>query len=153
MKVTLSYFVEPNPSRRGWVSKYKYAGHGLRFAIKAAVETDDQFHERINKLERDEDHEGSIDDPDRNEWVLGYQLRTRGSIHSDTWEGTAVALSEKSHFAIYPVGGWWKDWKKLNRYNYGSRYALVVSLEIAEGAADLYTPIALEMKVPIKIET
>src|SRR5690348_14907431 len=33
MRVTLSYFVEPNPSARGR-SRYRYESHGLRFDVK-----------------------------------------------------------------------------------------------------------------------
>ena len=33
MRVTLSYFVEPNPARRGWRSRYRYASHLLRFDV------------------------------------------------------------------------------------------------------------------------
>jgi hypothetical protein len=31
MRVTLSYFIEPNPGRRGNVAHYRYASHGLDF--------------------------------------------------------------------------------------------------------------------------
>ena len=34
LRVTLSYFVEPNPSSRGWQGRYRYASHGLRFDVK-----------------------------------------------------------------------------------------------------------------------
>ena len=33
MRVTLSYFIEPNPSRRGHRSRYRYESHGLRFDV------------------------------------------------------------------------------------------------------------------------
>ena len=34
MRVTLSYFVEPNPPRRGYVARHQYASHGLRFSVR-----------------------------------------------------------------------------------------------------------------------
>jgi hypothetical protein len=34
MRVTLSYFVEPNPGERGYTRRHGYASHGLRFAVK-----------------------------------------------------------------------------------------------------------------------
>src|SRR5256885_8145814 len=37
MRVTLSFFVEPNPSRRGWQSKFRYQSHGLRFADRKST--------------------------------------------------------------------------------------------------------------------
>jgi hypothetical protein len=33
LRVTLSYFIEPNPARRGWRRRHRYASHGLRFAV------------------------------------------------------------------------------------------------------------------------
>ena len=43
MRVTLSYFIEPNPSRPGVRSRYRYESHGLRFDVKRPLETLDEF--------------------------------------------------------------------------------------------------------------
>ena len=48
MRVTLSYFVEPNPSQRGVASRYRYASHCLRFDVKRSLESVDEFRGRIN---------------------------------------------------------------------------------------------------------
>ncbi len=37
MRLTLSYFVEPNPGSRGWVRRYRYPSHGLRFQVKRVL--------------------------------------------------------------------------------------------------------------------
>jgi hypothetical protein len=158
LRITLSYFIEPNPSRRGWQSRFRYQSHGLRFAAKAATETSERFKQRINRLERDEiapeDQEESMPDPDRSQWFLGAQLRSRGSIHSDVWCGTAAQLAEKSHIAVFPVGGWWKDWKDSERCGVPVRYALVVTLEVLQDTdVDIYTPIANMIAVPVAIAT
>ncbi len=148
LRVTLSYFVEPNPSMRGWQSKFRYQSYELRFAIKGATETDEAFAERINALERDEDDEESHTDPDRDGWSYGYQLRTRGSLHSDVWTGTAADLATKGTIAVFPVGGWWKDWTDARQWNTGARYALVLSLEAPEDiGVDLYTPIENQIAI------
>ncbi len=156
LRVTLSYFVEPNPSRRGWQSKFRYQSHGLRFAVKGSTETDQRFGQRINKLEREEREEGddeALGDPDLAHWSLGAQLRSRGSIHADEWRGNAAQLAAKSHIAVFPVGGWWKDWKESERYETEVRYALVVTLEVLDEVdVDLYTPIAAMIQVPAVIE-
>ena len=34
LRVTLSYFIEPNPGERGWKGRYRYASHGLRFGAE-----------------------------------------------------------------------------------------------------------------------
>lgn len=156
LRVTLSYFIDPNPSQRGWQSKFRYQSHGLRFAVKGATETAARFGQRINKLEREEAAEGDqegMKDPDIAGWFLGAQLRSLGSVHSDVWIGTAAELAEKSHIAIFPVGGWWKDWKDAGRYTTSVRYALVVTLELLESVdVDLYTPVLTRIQTPIVVE-
>lgn len=54
LRVTLSYFVEPNPGSRGWVRRYAYASHGLRFDVRRATESNDDFRKRLNALARAE---------------------------------------------------------------------------------------------------
>lgn len=155
LRITLSHFVDPNPSQRGWQSKFRYQSHGLRFAVKGATESADEFNQRINLLEREaaaengEDEHGAFRDPDSAGWFLGTKLQSRGSIHSDVWMGTAAELAEKSHIAVFPVGGWWKDWKGAGQPTKAVRYALVVTLEVAEALeVDLYTPILAQIPVP-----
>ncbi|MEB2609186.1 S8 family peptidase [Burkholderia cenocepacia] len=153
LRITLSYFVDPNPSKRGWNSKYRYPSFGLRFSLKGASETDEEFLSRVNLAERDADDEQRHPDPDVDGWTLGSQLRTRGSIHSDVWTGTAAALAAKGQIAVYPVGGWWKDWKDAEQWDNEVRYSLVVSLELpVDVETDIYQPIAHELGVPIDVE-
>jgi hypothetical protein len=157
LRVTLSYFIEPNPSRRGWQSKFRYQSHGLRFEVKASTETDERFNQRINLIERlaaaGEEGPESMPNPDRDGWLLGSQLRSRGSLHSDVWRGTAADLAEKSHIAVFPVGGWWKDWKGAPRPDRSVRYALVVSIEIPEATnVDIYTAVANQIAVPVAVD-
>lgn len=47
MRVTLSYFIEPNPARRGWTRRYSYSSHGLRFDVRRATESIQEFRKRI----------------------------------------------------------------------------------------------------------
>jgi len=157
MRVTLSYFIDPNPSQRGWQSKFRYQSHGLRFSVKAATETDEEFRQRINKIEREEAADGdeleSMPDPDSTKWMLGSRIRSRGSIHSDVWKGTAAELANKSYLAVFPVGGWWKDWSQAERHGVEVRYCLIVSLEVSEDiAVDLYTPIQTQIVVPSVVD-
>lgn len=153
LRITLSYFVEPNPSKRGWNSKYRYPSFGLRFSLKGAVETDAEFLQRVNLLERDEDDEQGHPDPDVGGWTLGSTLRTRGSIHSDVWTGTATDLAAKGQIAVYPVGGWWKDWTDAAQWDNEIRYSLVLSLELpVDVETDIYQPIAQALGVPIAVD-
>ena len=117
MRVTLSYFIEPNPSRRGFRSRYRYESHGLRFDVKRPYESVDDFRTRINAAARDEDegtHGGHGSDP---EWLIGKQTRHRGSLHVDIWRGSAADLASRGSLAVYPAVGWWKTRQALERYN------------------------------------
>jgi hypothetical protein len=140
MRVTLSYFIEPNPARRGWTRRYKYASHGLRFDVKTPEETLKQFRQRINRAAHDEEM-GIKSKSDAKHWVVGPDLRGLGSLHSDRWQGTAAALASRGSIAIYPVIGWWRERHRLDRWNKRARYALVVSISTPEERVDLYTPV------------
>jgi hypothetical protein len=113
LRVTLSYFVEPNPGRRGWTKRHRYASHGLRFDVKGPTESVDEFRKRLNQQALDEEEEKPKADGSDN-WYLGEQARNRGSIHSDLLSGFAVDLAERGVVGVYPVSGWWKDQPKRN---------------------------------------
>jgi hypothetical protein len=151
LRVTLSYFIEPNPGRRGWTLRHSYASHGLRFAVKGALEDVDDFHARLNQLAHDEESGGrpKARGADAN-WFLGSQIRHRGSLHSDHLRLTAADLAERGTIAVYPVSGWWKEFKNRDRSHVGARYALIVSIETDEVAADIWTPVAQIVGVPIE---
>jgi Subtilase family len=150
LRVTLSYFIEPNPGRRGWLKRYRYASHGLRFTMKSATELEEEFRKRVNMSEMDPDEE-KPDGVDSSEWHLG-QARNRGSIHSDFFDDSATDLAERGMIAIYPVSGWWKDQNKRDRSKWGVKYALVVSIEAPGVETDLWTPVAQEVQAPIVVE-
>lgn len=138
LKVTLSYFIEPNPGQRGWSRKFNYQSHGLRFDVKRPLESDEDFKQRVNREARDEEYDGAI--PDSGEWLLG-KMRNRGSIHSDTWHGTAVELAKRGRIAVFPVLGWWRERPALNRWDKQARYALIVSIKTQDVDCDIYTPV------------
>ena len=147
MRVTLSYFIEPSPGGRGWERKFRYQSHGLRFDVKRPLETDADFPKRIGKAAREEDEKVAQGKDDR-EWQIGSQLRHKGSIHSDTWTGTAAELARCGVLAVYPVRGWWSERKHLGCWNRQARYALIVTIETPE--TDVYTPIANQIGVVIE---
>ncbi len=152
MRVTLSYFIESNPGERGWSTKFSYKSHGLRFDVKRATESDEQFQQRVNKLARDEDakYEGSVKESG-GEWYLGNKLQSLGSIHSDTWHGTAASLAERGYVAVYPVGGWWKERKALERWGNQARYALIISIRTPDVETDIYTPVANQVATVVPV--
>lgn len=145
MRVTLSYFVDPNPSRRGWKSRYRYASHGLRFASINPTETEKAFRERINKLAREDDSSRRhvVDDG----WLFGREHQQKpGSLHTDIWVGPGAELASKSLIAVYPVSGWWKYASPDNRLTRSVAYSLVVSIESPDVEVDLWTPIQAEVQ-------
>ena len=152
LRVTLSYFIEPNPGVRLTNDRYRYASCHLRFEIQRPTESIETFKARVNKKSRENGFvapRGS----DSADWVVGTDNRHRGSLHQDTWVGTAADLAAKPGVAIYPVTGWWRLRRHLERYHARVRYALVVSLRSPEQAVDLYTPIAqvIGLAVPVAV--
>ena len=151
LKITLSYFVEPNPGDRGWTTRYGYASHGLRFALKRPTETPGQFEDRINKASRSEDYVNP-NNKDKGTWTIASRsLKTLGSLHSDTWTGRAADLANCGIIAVYPTYGWWARRPRLNAYDNEARYALIATITTPE--TDIYTPVASQIAVPIAIQT
>lgn len=151
MRVTLSYFIEPNPSQRGVHSRYRYQSHGLRFDVQRPLETVGDFRRRINLAARDEEEgtDGGDADPS---WLIGLQRRHQGSLHGDIWRGSAVELANRESIAVYPALGWWKTRPALARYDKAARYALVVSIRAPETDVDLYTEVANRVGLPVEVE-
>ena len=150
LRVTLSYFVEPNPARLGWRARHRYQSHGLRFEVKRRAETVTDFEKRINQLEREEGEsrtEAAADDG----WYFGSRAREHGSVHSDHWTGTAAVLADRGIIGVHPVTGWWKEQPKRDRSTTGVRYALIVSIDAPDVETDLWTPVANQIGVPIEI--
>jgi hypothetical protein len=151
LRITLSYFIEPNPGRRGWKKRHRYASHGLRFDVKGPTESLEEFRKRLNKKALDEDEAKPATGGDSSEWYLGEQARNRGSLHSDILSCNAADLAERGVIAVYPVSGWWKDQPKRDRSDLGARYALVVSIETPGVETDIWTPVAQQVGVPVVV--
>ncbi|WP_205016006.1 S8 family peptidase [Pseudonocardia sp. EV170527-09] len=150
LRVTLSYFVEPTASRRGWRRRYAYPSHQLRFDLQGPLESEDEFVQRVNRDRRDEEESGRPTGSQVS-WLVGPNQRNLGSLHQDIWDTTGVELARSGQLAVYPVGGWWKNNGTPSRIDQPVRYALVVSLRTTETDVDLYTPIATLLNVPTSI--
>jgi hypothetical protein len=103
LRVILSYFVEPNSGRRSYSERFRYQSFGLRFKLMNQDEDPDTFLRGVNMAERED---GFYCQADNSGWVLGDHLRTRGTLHQDTWERPASALSLRNSIAIVPVAEW-----------------------------------------------
>ncbi len=149
LRITLSYFVEPNPSARGTSSKFHYPSHRLRFDVQRPLDaTTEDFVARINAAAEREDDGDPIDAKDPN-WILGGRQRHRGSLHHDVWYGTATELASRGFVAVYPAKGWWRTRQAQQRYNMPARYSLIVSIRTPETDVDLYTPIAQQVAAQV----
>lgn len=149
LRVTLSYFIEPNASHRGWRRRYVYPSHGFRFELKNSLESEKNFIDRINRAAKDEEETGKPSGgADR--WFLGPQQRSSGSLHQDIWDGTGAELAGCGLLAVYPVGGWWMNNRRADRAELPLRYSLIVSLRTAATEVDLYTPIAAQIAIPVE---
>ena len=150
MRVTLSYFVDPSPGRRGWTRRHRYASHGLRFSLQRKTETAESFVNRLSTSAFDGDAKPAEEDAGTSlPWHVGSKGRTQGSIHSDLWTGTAPELANCAHLAVYPVTGWWAERPHMKCWHKSARYSLIVSLESEE--TDIYSEISTVIVAPISI--
>lgn len=149
LRVTLSYFIEPNPSARGATSKFYYPSHRLRFDMQRPLDASTEaFVARLNAAAEREDDADPIDPKDPN-WLLGDRQRHRGSLHQDIWEGTAAELANRGFVAVYPAKGWWRTRPAQERYDLPARYSLIVSIRTEQANVDLYS--IIEQQVAIRI--
>lgn len=151
LRVTLSYYIEPSPGHIGWKDKYTYQSCGLRFELKNSMESLDDFKKRINEIARAEDPNWRNELGNAASWYLGTNNRNVGSIHSDFMCVPAVDLSNANDIAVYPIGGWWKNRKRLKRYYDKIRYSLIISLSTKDTKVDFYTPIVTEIQNPVAV--
>lgn len=145
LRITLSYFIEPSPAKRGWRQRYSYASHGLRFELQGPSESERQLLARINRDNLEANAEAA-------DWLVGPRQRDSGSLHQDEWTTTGHKLANCHTIVVYPVGGWWKKNARKDRMDLPVRYSLLVSLRTEEEGVDLYTPIATQIVTPVPVE-
>lgn len=152
LKVTLSYFVEPNPSAiEGLESSYSYPSYSLCFSVRKSVDTREMHLKKINKAIRDADD--TINNRNQYDgWQLGRNAFV-GSVHSDIWEGSATELAAMGGIAIIPEAGWWKTKKSSNRFNDKAQYSLIVSIRTKEIHSEINLYAEVENKIKNEIQT
>lgn len=160
LRVTLSYFIQPNPGTRSWDNgkKYKYASHLLGFRPKHKDHSLEVFRSRLHA---DEPTLGdSLNDSG---WALGDKLRRKGgSLIQDVWRGSAVDLAAMEAIAVFPrAKGWWatrkygEDRQEHNCHEKSVPYSLIVSLE-TDADLQIYNEIEaaiLAIKASIDVTT
>lgn len=152
LRVTLSYFIEPGPGEVGWKDKYRYASYGLRFALNDRGESENEFMKRLNKAVRDDEEEKPDTNSGNDRWLIGSKRRDTGSVQSDIWlNATAADIATCNLVGVYPLIGWWRTRPRLQRWDRKARYSLIVSLHTPDETVDIYTPVAIEMGIPVEI--
>lgn len=152
MKITLSYFIDPNPGLAANVDPQRYQSHGLRFDHQRKTESANRFKLRLNPAERDDPRRRPALAPVDPRWVLGEDSVSAGSLHCDVWRGPAIELLNRELICVKPVNGWWRQRASLDVCNRKSRYALIVTLKALNADIDIYTPIAVEIGLPTPVE-
>lgn len=155
LKVTLSYFIEPNPGRKGYRSRYSYQSHGLRFEVIRPEQSLPNFKKFVNGLTTEDGEDYSGPEGDNSGWHFGPQLRKRGSVHSDYWQGDAAQLARMKYIAVYPVGGWWKYKTSGESWRKHARFSLIVTIEapeeVSDVAVDIYTPVQTLVELAVSV--
>ena len=169
LKVTLSYFIEPNLTGKGATRPETYRSFGLRFALKKRTESEEEFRARLSQLKADGDVDLDEDDWDLNgeeggeekgdsgsNWLLGPKAVSAGSLHCDLWRGKALDLVNHDAIAVHPAPGWWKSHLGKGRQADRGRYALVLSIAADGIDVDLYaeaSTVLIEKETTILLET
>ncbi|WP_341022928.1 S8 family peptidase [Brevundimonas diminuta] len=138
LKVTLSYFIEPNLTGRAATRPDTYRSFGLRFKMKRRGETTEQFRARVNAAQ---EHDGDGADAESDYWLLGSNAISAGSLHCDLWRGHAIDLALHDAIAIVPVGGWWKSHLGQKRANDRCRYSLAITISAPGEEIDLHSEV------------
>jgi hypothetical protein len=145
LRVTLSYFPEPNTFRR-------QVSHGLDLTwdMQGPAETEAAFISRINKLARGELAGASAKKKTKTfDWNLRTTRRSRGTVQSDRWEGPASYLAGPKMLAVVPVLGWWERRPALREMT--MPFSLIVSVR-ADGL-DIYNTIRAAVESEIEVTT
>jgi hypothetical protein len=85
-------------------------------------------------------------------WELGVAGPTNGSIHSNTWFGSAAELANRGHIAIHPTLGWWRTRPAERRYEQRVHYSLIVTISTQNVDVDIYTPVAHQIGIAVPME-
>lgn len=150
LRVALSTFIEPNPSEVARGRKSRYASHGLRFALKGPDEDVEAFTTRVGRTATDDQQDDN--GPGSSEWDFGYNRRSVGSLHIDNMTIAANDLAQRGVLAVYPVGGWWKDNRKVDPARCVARFSLVVEIDAEDAEVDLYAEVQQRIAAQVAIQ-
>jgi hypothetical protein len=143
LSVTLSYFTQPN-----LVRGRLFRGLDVQWDMQGPAESEGEFRRRINRLYR-AGAESAATQTKSFQWTIGKLRRSRGTVQSDRWIGSAALLGGSKWLAVYPVLGWWDQRRELQLQS--MPFSLIVTVDVPHGT-DIYTPIRLAVEVPITLD-
>lgn len=138
LKLTLSYFIDPNPGNRRYANNFSYHSHSLDFKMIKPTEDLDQFKRRISGAEENQKTPYNGEDEP---WFLKDAVRNRGSIKKDFLISSGADLATRNIVAIYPKIGWYNSRKRLGMVETKVRYSLIISIEADNIDIDIYNPV------------
>ncbi len=143
LRVTLSYYPEPNIERRRG-----YNGLDLRWDMQGPQEGEEEFRARINRLQRGKDYDAEKK-PSSFPWAIGIERRSRGTVQSDRWRGAAAILAGERLIAVYPALGWWDRREALKTES--MPFSLIATVCVP--GLEIYTPIRTAVEVLVEVPT
>jgi len=147
LRVTLSYFAEPNKFGRR-----VFHGLDLKWYMQGPQEREDEFLQRINELKRPKGTDGKrqkIASKKAFDWDLGRQLRSRGTVQSDRCRVKMSDLAGDKLIAIVPVLGWWEQRRPLRHQE--MRFSLIVSVFGPGVYAAIKPQVEARLMVPVHV--
>lgn len=151
MRVTLSYFVEPDPHAAARDRIENYPSHRLKFDLRRYGESHAATKKRANELAPGADDGSSVVDSG---WMLGFGGRQRGTLHHDIWQGPAYQLAQRDAISVAPVRGWWGDTATFEKIGTAVRFSLIVSIRTPQATSgDLWAEVTAKVPTGILVET
>lgn len=143
LRVTLSYFPEPNKFRRT-----VFHGLDLKWDMQGPQESEAEFLQRVNDLMPPVSADGKrqkTSDKKSFPWTIRVQRRSRGTVQSDRWTGHASLLAGTKLIAVVPVLGWWEQRRDLREC------AMPFSLIVTVRGPDIYSAVKAGLTVPVEV--
>lgn len=147
LRVTLSYFTEPNKFGRR-----TYHGLDLAWDMQGPQESEPAFLERINALKRAKGADGKRVKASKTksfDWDIGINPRSRGTVQSDRWRGKMSALVGDKLIAIVPVLGWWDQRRALRQQE--MNFSLIVTVLGAGVYAAIKPRVEAETAISVEV--
>jgi len=138
LKLTLSYFIDPNPGNRRYANDFSYHSHSLDFKMIRPAEDINQFKRRISAAE---ENQGTAYNGQDEPWALKDIMRNRGSVKKDFIISSGADLATRNTVAIYPKSGWYNSRKRLGFVDAKVRYSLIISIETENLEINIYNPV------------